>query len=539
VDNSKKEDWQFRLNPSQVWRIVKYGSALLVKILTSSKEYFSLVPTGLEDTPQAEALEKALRYFLDKAKFIDAWRKATESGLLYGLGVLKMQIVASNDAMGRPVAELAVNAVSPRDVVFPEDDSFLVHTMRKTLPELRRQVEAGIYEKGKLTRIMNRDYSPEAKEEERLQKLGLTYQHNKYRPQIHLDEFWGDILNDKGEVVHQNQRVVVANEKYVLKMADNPYESKVRGFVFINPLRVLFRFLGAGIFDQVENHQDAMTVLLNTMCDSILYRIMPMMEADLNNLDDIEDLYTWEPGKVIPKKNGAPAVTPLAMPDIPAGGINLYNLIRQDTQNHTGVTDYLMGMPTMKGSPTATEVSTKTAQGNEFFEQIARDIENQGIVETIRQSADLLVQMLSMPIHNNAERLFEDVAPFLNILAGSPENRAEFYGGWDVSPKGISLFFEKREALNALMAFGGVVTKSPELMAWVKPDKFIQMLLDGLRIPGIDGLVKTQEEKNAESLVPPAPGMPGAGDPLPPDGSPIPGNIPPELVQLLNAQGMA
>jgi hypothetical protein len=511
LDWSDAEDWQFKVNPGMVWRTVKNAMAVLSRILTNSPNYFSI--EGVEfnqDQPLAEAIEKDLKFCFtqagreirnNKQSFISEWREGAESSILFGFGSLKWGIRANQDFLGRLYAEPCCQAIDPRDHLFPLDQSFDIHSYRKPLSDLKKEAMWGRYDKGRITKLSKGDYygtSTLDDWEERMDRLNLKHVVNEYRREVHIDEYWGDILTREGDIVAENQRIIIANERHLLKKGDNPYECKRRPFVTLNPLRVLFRHLGAGIFDQCEGHQVALTRLINLLLDSELFRIMPVLEGNVNIVDDEEDLYTWEPGKVIPKKSAEQALTPVLAGGSSQGGQALAQFLRQDTQNHTAVSEWIMPAGDFKGgSPTATEVAQKTGQANAYFEQVAKDLEDQGIVQSVKLAADLRIQCLSIPgaVINRAARIYQQSGVMLDQLAQDPMARAEIYGSWDIKARGISLFFEKQESLKGLLQLGELIMKAPpEAQQLVKIDGYFRRTVDALQISNPDEIVKSEEE---------------------------------------------
>lgn len=124
LDWSSAEDWQFKVNPGQVWRTCKNAMAVLSRILTNSPNYFSM--EGVEffqDKELAQAMDESLKFYFGRAgrdgtSFLQEWREGSESGLLYGLGCLKWGIRYSQDFLGRLYVELTCQSIDPRDLFF-------------------------------------------------------------------------------------------------------------------------------------------------------------------------------------------------------------------------------------------------------------------------------------------------------------------------------------------------------------------------------------------------------------------------------------
>jgi hypothetical protein len=236
---------------------------------------------------------------------------------------------------------------------------------------------------------------------------------------------------------------------------------------------VLFRHFGEGLTWGVDPVQGEMTNVLNLMSDSLKFQMLGINQVSEDMLVDRDKPLEIYPGKFIrvkgdPRKSAFEHHSMGTDPDAAAGYMQL---LRSIYQNHTGMTEFLQGAPTLKGSPTATEVATKTAAGQSDFQAIAEDLDRQGIVASCEMAKDLIVQYFAdLGTYPNIKRIFAEETG--DIIAGlTTEQKTELLlGDWDIKARGISLWFERKEQINKIARFNDFLKSMPPEIAMSQVD---------------------------------------------------------------------
>ncbi|PNX47744.1 MAG: hypothetical protein BV459_03810 [Thermoplasmata archaeon M11B2D] len=494
-DFSKKKEWQAKLFYSITSPTLNRASRMIKNMLLKTEDYFEMDYIGPEDMPLAQAFKPAVRFYLNDADFPERFAEACMSSFNYAIGILGMSARVSNRTVivngqkrTRKLSKLNIETCNPWHCFWPKDWGFFIKDSWLTLPRLLQNAEAGIYDEEdkpgsglkKLKKIMGADYRLETpggdsktQEDERLMRLGIKDHVNEFRKQVLLSYYWGPIIDKKGNITDENQRFIVVNEKYILAKPDlNPFAHQNLPYVFINPLKVLFRHFGEGLSWGVAPIQKELTNMLNLMSDSLKFKMAGIIEMNqdlLINKDKPLELY---PGCTV-RRRGDPRQKALEHHELgadPEWAAGFVALLRGIYENHTGVTEFLQASPTLKGSPTATEVATKTGVGQGYFESIAEDIDRQGIVGAAEMAKDLVIQYFAdMGAHPSVKEVFVEEGSLIESL--SDEQKEELLlGDWNIKARGLSLWFERKEQINKLARHNDFLKAIPPEIALTQVD---------------------------------------------------------------------
>lgn len=491
-DFSMKKDWQAKLFYSMTSPTVNKAARLIKQMVLKTEEYVQMDPIGMEDIALARGFSPATLFYLNNAQFPERFSESCASGFNYAIGINKMFCRTNNKTVyvnGRPhtrsVTELILKTLNPWHCLWPKDWSYFIEDSWMTVPELVRQARAGVFDFGKtgsgyakVRDILGKDYTQGAKpggdaadkEEARLHRLGIRDYSNKFRAPILLSTYWGPVIDHQGrEIEKENQKFIIVNDNYVLQMPTrNPFDHQQWPYIFINPLKVLFRHIGEGLTWGVNPIQKEMTNILNMMSDALKFKMAGILEVNEDLLVDPNKPMELYPGKSVRRKSGdgrQKAIEHHELGADPEWAAGLINLLRNVHQNHTGITEYLMGAPTLKGSPTATEVATKTAESQSDFISIAQDVDRQGIVSAADMAKDLIIQYFAdFSSYPNVRRIFSDASGDAIMRLDDDEKAELLFGDWDIRARGLSLFFERKEQINKLARWvDGMKVIPPEL----------------------------------------------------------------------------
>lgn len=501
-DYSKKADWQSKVFIPELNPAVKKATSLLRRILVQAGDYYDIVdplnPSNVRDTTII-AQKKALKYHLDLVKFDTVLMHGIESGFTFGTGALKIwwepkeksRIEARRkinmDNIFSPRLEtyfeevtwmssgLAAKAIDPRQLYFDPDHTFIIEETIASLPDIQAlsmvKMPDGTwyYDPGQVKKLANTDYGTDAKEVERLQKLGLVKGQNQFKKSVNLKEYWGPVYDRYGRIVKKNARVVLANDMYVLnpQNIENPFRfyGALYGkppYVIFSPIDYLFRLEGQSLIEGAISLQKAINNITNMSLDGLLWKLMKLFEIDPDRLRHPDALKSLRPGKpILVNKGDGPAIREAAISDIPRGSIEGISILRKALQNSDFVTDFLLALDTR--NTTATEYAGSSRESNAMFESIGRNLEEGLIEPAIEMAKQETIQYwddFNDPVLQQIATQFGP--PF---SAQSREERLAFMlKSSYVQSRGISSYFEKASNLKKFVDFLGVAKNIPSLI---------------------------------------------------------------------------
>jgi D-alanyl-D-alanine carboxypeptidase (penicillin-binding protein 5/6) len=127
------------------------------------------------------------------------------------------------------------------------------------------------------------------------------------------------------------------------------------------------------------------------------------------------------------------------------------SVIDREFQGATGITDIKQGLLPMRGSPTATEIATRSAESAGLFDVIARNLETQIMEPLLAMVYWLIVQYMddfSDPAIREA--VGEEEATRLSLL--TPRERYEYLkGNYTFEARGMSVFLSKSQELQKII----------------------------------------------------------------------------------------
>ena len=500
-DFSKKADWQSKCSIPKLATAIEKASAIVKKGLVGSPSYFTVESLLY---PEKILLTKDLiDLYLKKANFIPKFVEATTIGLILGIAsqkfwweeALKIKNVDPYNLFLDPEAK-SFDFSDSRYVIERVEEDLGVLKNRIKDPELKKYWNVETIDK------IDQDYRRmDLEAKERLRRGMSSPSGNKYHKKVELLEFWGNLVDEDGNIVEEKQLVVIANGKYVARHQDNPFWHKNPPYVLNLPKPYPFRLIGKSMIGNSARMQYTLNNIINLQVDNLNYAINKLFRADLPTIGNIETLMNIYPGKVINAPSGA--FEALRVGDIPMGSFAELNFFDREIQNSTAVTEFLMGLPTAKGRPTKGEVVAKTAEGHSHFDSIAYDIEKQTMGKIIEMVHALIIQFAFIePVDPALAKLCEKHGNMITALS-EKERRDLATGDFTFKGSGISLMLaqdEKLQKLFMLLRF----TEDPKIAQKYDRLKIIDKIIELLGVGNVEDFKVT---------APPMPEMPPAGLP--------------------------
>jgi len=415
---------------------------------------------------------------LRESNFVDTYASHIKSSFLLGFGSCKVLWDRGLTFSNVDVFNLHIDPDYKSDTYghpkfHVEDKEMDLHKFK----EMARRINA---ESGKkIYRGVNKikeDARDTEKSYEDRSRRGIS-DHNPTDKRIRLLEYWGDIVDEKGRVIKKNQICVVANEKYLVRQQDNPFKHRLPPYILTTPIIYPHRGVwGVSLAAPVIKLQYAYNNIFNLYIDNLNFSVNKMFEYQPTNLLNPKALTMVYPGKTIAKHTANPALTEVPVSQVGQDAIMAMQMVQNEMEKGTAVTEYLMGLPGK--TQTKAEVEIKTAQASGMFDTIARDIEQNSLRPLIGMCFELLMQFGDIP-----EEL---------------RGRIKFKVG------GLTILLQKREQKQQIMEALQASLGSQELNKWTDTQELYRKYLEVLNLedvytaemqgPNADQIAKMQDQ---------------------------------------------
>jgi hypothetical protein len=490
-----KEDWQSRIVLNKPFTTCVQARSLVRRGLLDKQHYFGLESTNDYDESSkllSEFWEKSLRYWLstDDAFLPDLFSDSSEMGFAVGQSMATKIGWETND---EGISRLTLHNF-PYWHTFPDPDRkprktwsglYNIHEEWIDFHVLREKERQGFFtninlvKTGKSSKSGSGYRSEDPDEFYRGQRK--AYERNPYRKSVLVQEFWGTLLDENGEMTMRNCTFTVANGIVIRAVRENPYRKLRWPWVDFSPIPHVMNSHGYGIYESSLSLWKFQNNLLNLFIDNENFRINNMFEFDPTLLENPNDDEVY-PGKRFRLRKGAqgPVVKPVLKGDSTIQDMEfMWALSGNQWENGTFITELLKGDSGGKRDKTATEITLKLQQSIGVFDSIGKDCER-GIEHIVWAAKEVLATF-----HDDFDRPgFRDVFgddPVWMALANSgelePEVRMQALElDCKVRVRGISRLFRQSDEINRIKELLAVAGMTPEMLGYVKQYETIRKM---------------------------------------------------------------
>lgn len=395
----------------------------------------------------------------------------------------------------------------------------------QSLKSLRRSDGTPLYDAEAIDRIVGGLGASEERvvEKERATGIGQQTDSTRRRP-VEIHEFLGTLLSRDGSVVAENQLVVVAERREVIRGPEvNPFWHKMDWIVCTPLIEVPFSIDGRSYVESFGHLAALFQEFTNLLLDGVRLEIMPSYEIypeKLERPDQAKD-GIW-PGKMfLADQDAMPGesfVRKIDTGSVPPGAFTTWEAIKQLVRESSSQNELRLGRLADKSGITATEIDAAEGGSNVLVKHIAEGIEENGLAPVLDLAWWTTLQHLDP--QSDPELLAEIGDESANMIF---ERREELRKQtFRLRARGITgilaLSQERRAILSALQVIGQNDLLAQQFLQDYSLPRTLDQLFRSMRLP-IEDLRKTEEERAAVasgSQVPPgmAPGN------VPRDGTP-------------------
>lgn len=535
-DWSDKDEWMSKINLPKPWAVVKQAVSTIRRLLSAAKEPWSLEPYNPDDLllqKRTEKMTRLTKVMLEKADYLNAFSEGIESGFIMGLAVWKVwwglvprmttkvvpmpqQMPMAGEAPGMPYmpqgrqviqeevleGRLFVQAVDPYNFWWLPGSR--LNQWVGTLEEIKmpkwkliEMAEAGIFDMAAVKRLM-----PMKKDEAENQSM-LRFNQRTSDPNgpssdtgmIQLLEFYGPIIHE-GRIIERNAHIIIGNNSELLVKQSNQFWSRKAPYIGFTPLSVPFRTEGVGLIEMTRAINKAMSKLANMSVDTLMFKLAPLMEVQLEAYENPEDLETGiTPGKLLRRNmaypSNGPAITPVMFEDISQGSIAVAAQLDRAAQEGSLVSEIQQALPRFRGVQTAAEIETKQANQDSFFGDMAANIEQTALKPIIEMANDLIFQFIDTTADPRVASILGYDA---QVLQGIPkEELMEMIAGdYVIKVSGITDELKKAEMLQNLVQFMNIIGQNGEAwLPYLNADALLRRIMEAFRpaIRDIDQII--------------------------------------------------
>jgi len=409
IDFSDKEDWQSRFVSSRIYQHIEQAGAIIKRALVRPDRLFDLrMPPDISYSENADLYalflaqeENRFKYRLSRSNFAQMMTMSTKEALLTGVSWIK--VLYEDGLLFEPINTLNIFADPNYDPFMPGNPRYIIEKKLIELPELKRlarrvneSAKEQIYNIAAINRI-EEDYTNAEEMQKIARMLGYEDIQDKNVKWVLLYECYGDIPNDDGDKYSkENQLVVIANEKDIIRQQDNPCDDGSYPYIPDIPVPYPHRgVIGNSMVEPEVKIFFTYSQLINMMVDNMNYSVNKMFVLDEQQVLNPDKIRAMYPGKIIRVSRTGNVAN--AMREVPVNGVgadafNLAALLEQESQKATGISDILVGSPTTNAPrKTATEQQLASSAAQGIFQSVVKNVE-MSIQQVLRKSYNLLVQ---------------------------------------------------------------------------------------------------------------------------------------------------
>jgi len=456
-------EWQSRTIIPKFFYTVEQFASVIRRSLIQSGKFFSLFTLREDLKNVAVALERLASYYLNSFSFLSEFEKAVKIGAITGEIILECSWQREFHRVGgklRIKEYPRFQALSPFDVIL--DSSSLKRYMIKryymAVETAFTLQEIGYFEKFPL------QYTPPTTTEnldDSIQKAFIDF--TPKEGYVEILEFIGNLYY-QGKI-YEDLRILIANRQYLARVEKWDSWDKELPIVKTHLYPPIKGEYGYGLYDAIYDTLKSMNVLVRFIEDWVYLSIGHIIEIDKTKLDEETASKLekgFQPFTILLKNSPDPVIQVSTLAQFNPSVLPLLQFYQQEIQNSTGLTEFLMGLPTSKGRPTAREIMIKTQQSGAVLDSIAIRIENEIIEKIIHKLLILIIQNEKV---EKIQQILGDNFEYLKPFFVSEEARQELAlllkEEIGIRVDGITQTLHRREQIENLLEFLTTVVQLP------------------------------------------------------------------------------
>jgi len=382
-----KYQWESSFLSPKFFYVIEQFVNIIRRSLIQSREFFKV--SGTEKYEKlALTIQKLLNYYLNSYHFLEEFEKALRWGAITSEVILKIdwenkikETPVGIQYISRPVFE----AISPFDFVQDVYQRYAIHRYYMNIEDVKALQRFEVWNDFEVKEFNIKEIEKD---------LGTSVLFRKpIRGIVEVLEFWGTLFTND---IYPNLHLIVVNRKHIAKAEYFRYLHNSLPFV----RTILFEGFeypeGHGIMDVIYELVKSLSFLTRQIENQIVASSSNIIEIDRTRVD--HNLVSkinetgLSPFQIIFKTGADPVTSIASYGQFNPNVLPIIQYYQMEIQNSTGITEFLMGLPTSKGRPTAKEIQIKTTQSIEMMDTLTSKIESKILKEVIYKLAMLIVE---------------------------------------------------------------------------------------------------------------------------------------------------
>lgn len=234
---------------------------------------------------------------------------------------------------------------------------------------------------------------------------GQNPTNSSHRPQPKITEYWGDILNEKGEVEYPNCQAIIMNDTHlIMKPRPNPLWHQRRPYTASPLIEVANSVWHRALMDAPTCHNRALIEMYNLLVDAAMKQVHAISQIRKDSLSNPAQVQNGiKAGMTLVVDSSLPVggkvLEPLTQVQIPAEAFNIFNIMSQEFNSSALTNDLRQGVMPFRAVK-ATEVVEASQTITSVFQGMAKNYE-------ARQSVKEL-ELAWMTVAQNWDRIAKE-----------------------------------------------------------------------------------------------------------------------------------
>lgn len=535
-DFSDKAPWQSRLVLGKAHAAVKQFVANIFKLLHSSEQWISVEPGEANPNLKkyAPLVEKSVLRLTDTAECRLSLRDCLEFGGSIGVMALRIDwaygeknevstYTLGRDGSSAPSGGTTEQRLGQKQrkegyIKFTSVDPFHLWwgprtkggrdfdwIMEESYADIASLKDQGTFEKLDQIYGDTPDQSAITRSYEQ-QRKDKRIAPETTRKQIHLLEYWGDLVDMRtNTVAMKNRHIIIANRSTIIKKEENPYWDRKAPYILSSPLIVAGRFPGQGILEIPLPMLNEINKVAQQMADHLSFSVVPMLEVEATALENPEgDIQTGiQPGKVFYRRSGAgmAAVQGIQLPQLSNSSFNFQLALDKEVQRSTFITEIAQGLTDAKGETTATEVNVTSQYASVLIGDISQHVEDtflSPLAECVWSRAFQFLDSTSKPTWT--ELIGPEIGQVLDTMSRAARVEAS-QGRYTFKAHGLSRALQRQQNVQHYTTFiQTLVQAAPQLVPLIDMPAMLLRVFEGYHFPLPEELLSANAKEMYEKL---------------------------------------
>lgn len=380
--------------------------------------------------------------------------------------------------------------------------------------------ENKIFDPAVVAQLAGSTYANEGYDKEymKARETGQNTTTHGYRKQVKLSQYWGNIVDGTGNLIHENIVMTIANDNFIIQPpTPNPYWHGQDPYVKAPIMTVPHGVWGKALMDAPTMLNRAINEMMNLQIDGGMMAVHGIKQIREHWLEDATQVENGIPAGETLRVNascppGASVLENVSTSSVPPDSQNVMNLLNQEFYASSWTNDLRMGVASFR-SVKATEVAEASQTIHSMFSGVAEQVEANYLTKILEKSWMNIAQHTQELDFENLKSLFgSERAEVLKSLSNE-DLFAETVLGCKFDVYGVSATLNKQKEFTKLQAMLQTIATSPILMeSFAKQYDFGKLLSEIMKSLDINTAKLEHDEQpqvpgnNPNPEAPPAPG---------------------------------